>query len=41
MPGHSFVRNIEGGQTFPTVATAEVLAKALAVSPGWLAFGVA
>jgi transcriptional regulator with XRE-family HTH domain len=33
------VRNIEGGQTFPTVATVELLAKALAVSPCRLAFG--
>jgi DNA-binding XRE family transcriptional regulator len=33
------VRNIETGQTLPSVATAEQLAKALGVSPCWLAYG--
>lgn len=33
------VRATERGQTMPTVDTAERMAKALGVSPGWLAFG--
>ncbi len=34
------VRLTETGRTLPTVATAETLAKALSVSPCWLAYGV-
>jgi transcriptional regulator with XRE-family HTH domain len=33
------VRATERGQTMPTIDTAERMAKALSVSPGWLAFG--
>ena len=36
---HTAVGNVERG-TMPTLATAEALAKALDLSPGWLAFGV-
>jgi transcriptional regulator with XRE-family HTH domain len=37
---HTAVGNIERGGTMPNVATIESLAKALNVSPGWLAYGV-
>ena len=33
------ITNIEDGSSTPTVATAEQLAKALGVSPCWLAYG--
>lgn len=36
---HTAVGNVERG-TMPTVATAEALATALGVSPGWLAYGL-
>lgn len=36
---HTAVGNVERG-TMPTLATAEALAKALDLSPAWLAFGV-
>ena len=36
---HTAVGNVERG-TMPTVATAESLATALGVSPGWLAYGL-
>lgn len=36
---HTAVGNVERG-TMPTLATAEALAKALDLSPGWLAFGI-
>ena len=36
---HTAVGNVERG-TMPTIATAEALATALGVSPGWLAYGV-
>lgn len=36
---HTAVGNVERG-TMPTLATAEALAKALSVSPGWLAYGI-
>ena len=36
---HTAVGNVERG-TMPTVATAEALAIALGVSPGWLAYGL-
>ena len=36
---HTAVGNVERG-TVPTIATAEALATALGVSPGWLAYGV-
>ena len=35
------VRSTENGETMPNIATVEALAKVLAVSPGWLAFGIA
>ncbi len=37
---HTTVRLTEIGETIPTIATAEALALALGVSPGWLAFGI-
>jgi len=37
---HTSVANIEKGGTLPSIATAEVLAKALNISPGWLAYGI-
>jgi len=37
---HTAIGNIERGGTMPTLATAEALAKALDLSPAWLAFGV-
>ena len=36
---HTAVGNVERG-TMPTIATAEALATALGVSPGWLAYGL-
>ena len=33
------VRATESGKTIPTIATVEALAKALTVSPAWLAYG--
>lgn len=36
---HTAVGNVERG-TMPTLATAEALAKALDLSPAWLAFGI-
>ena len=36
---HTAVGNVERG-TMPTLATAEALAKALDLSPGWLAYGI-
>jgi transcriptional regulator with XRE-family HTH domain len=33
------IKNAEAGRTIPTVATAEQIAKALGVSPCWLAYG--
>lgn len=37
---HTTVRLTESGETVPSIATAEVLAQALGVSPGWLAYGI-
>lgn len=37
---HTFVRDTETGATVPTIANVEALAKALNVSPCWLAYGV-
>ena len=37
---HTAVGNIERGGTMPTIATVEALAKALDISPAWLAYGV-
>lgn len=37
---HTAVGNIERGGTMPTIATVEALAKALNISPAWLAYGV-
>jgi transcriptional regulator with XRE-family HTH domain len=34
------VRATESGQTIPTIATVEALAKALDISPAWLAYGI-
>jgi transcriptional regulator with XRE-family HTH domain len=36
---HTAVGNVERG-TMPTLATAEALAKALDLSPAWLAYGI-
>ena len=37
---HTAVGKIERGGTMPTIATVEALAKALDVSPAWLAYGI-
>lgn len=37
---HPTTRSTESGTTIPTIATAEALANALGVSPGWLAYGL-
>ena len=35
----NLVRNTEAGRSLPTLRTIEQLAKALSVSPAWLAYG--
>jgi transcriptional regulator with XRE-family HTH domain len=37
---HTFVRDTENGKSVPNIAKVEALAKALKVSPCWLAYGV-
>lgn len=37
---HPTARSTESGASMPTIATAEALANALGVSPGWLAYGL-
>lgn len=37
---HNAVRSTETGASMPSIATAEALAIALGVSPGWLAYGL-
>ena len=37
---HPTTRSTETGTTIPSIATAEALANALGVSPGWLAYGL-
>ncbi len=38
--GGSMVALLEGGRSLPRLPTAECLARALGVSPGWLAYGL-
>ena len=37
---HTFVRDTENGKSVPNIAKVEALAKALKVSPCWLAYGI-